>query len=199
MVGWHHWLNEVWVSSRSWWWTEKPGMLQSVGLQRVKCDWVTFTFTNSSQKPLDCLSYCLLWLPLDASSHILSYTVLIIWSYKTTYLAHRFKSPQFSSVQLCPTIFDPMDCSMPGFSVHHQLLELAQTHVHRVGDAIQPSHPLSSPSPPKSCYSSKIPKTNFFTLTYYVLSIRVGVFRGEKNFTLKESESGEEKEYVSKY
>ena len=43
---------------------------------------------------------------------------------------------------------DPMDCSTPGFPVHHQLPELAQTHVHRVGDAIQPSHPLSSPSPP---------------------------------------------------
>ena len=41
-----------------------------------------------------------------------------------------------------------MDCSTPGFPVHHQLLELAQTHVHQVGDAIQPSHPLSSPSPP---------------------------------------------------
>ena len=41
-----------------------------------------------------------------------------------------------------------MDCSIPGFAVHHQLLELAQTHVHWVGDAIQPSHPLSSPSPP---------------------------------------------------
>ena len=44
--------------------------------------------------------------------------------------------------------FDPMDCSTPGFPVHHQLPELTQTHVHRVGDAIQPSHPLSSPSPP---------------------------------------------------
>ena len=43
---------------------------------------------------------------------------------------------------------DPMDCSMPGFPVHHQLMELAQTHVHQVGDAIQPSHPLSSLSPP---------------------------------------------------
>ena len=42
---------------------------------------------------------------------------------------------------------DPMDCSMPGFPVHHQLPELAQTHVHQVGDAIQPSHPLLSPSP----------------------------------------------------
>ena len=56
---------------------------------------------------------------------------------------------QFSSVaQSCLTFCDPMDCSMPGFPVHHQLLKLAQTHAHRVGDAIQPSHPLSSPSPP---------------------------------------------------
>ena len=58
-------------------------------------------------------------------------------------------SVQFSSVaQLCPTLCDPMDCSTPGFPVHHQLPELAQTHVHWVGDAIQASHPLSSPSPP---------------------------------------------------
>ena len=56
---------------------------------------------------------------------------------------------QFSSVaQLCPTLYDPLDCSTPSFPVHHQLPELAQTHVHQVGDAIQPSHPLSSPSPP---------------------------------------------------
>ena len=56
---------------------------------------------------------------------------------------------QFSSVaQSCPALCDRMDCSMPGFPVHHQLSELAQTHVHGVGDAIQPSHPLSSPSPP---------------------------------------------------
>ena len=58
---------------------------------------------------------------------------------------------QFSSVpQLCPTLCDPMNRSMPGLPVHHQLLEFTQTHVHRVSDAIQPSHPhpLSSPSPP---------------------------------------------------
>ena len=48
--------------------------------------------------------------------------------------------------QLCPTLCDPMDCSTPVFPVHHQLPELAQTNVHRVGDAIQPSHPMSSPS-----------------------------------------------------
>ena len=58
------------------------------------------------------------------------------------------KMDQFSSVaQLCLTLCNPMDCSTPGFSVCHQLPELAQTHVHRVGDAIQPSNPLFSPSP----------------------------------------------------
>ena len=55
---------------------------------------------------------------------------------------------QFSSVaQSCPTLCDAMDCSMPGLPVHHQLLEFTQTHVHWVSDAIQPSHPLLSPSP----------------------------------------------------
>ena len=58
-------------------------------------------------------------------------------------------SVQFSSVaQSCPTLCTPMNCSMPGLPVHHQLPEFTQTHAHRVGDAIQPSHPLSSPSPP---------------------------------------------------
>ena len=60
-----------------------------------------------------------------------------------------FSSVQFSSVtQLCPTLCDPMNCSTPVFPVHHQLPEFTQTHVHRVSDAIQPSYPLSSPSPP---------------------------------------------------
>ena len=59
-------------------------------------------------------------------------------------------SPAFSSVQSLShvTLCNPMHCSTPGFPVHHQLPELAQTHVHRVGDAIQPSHPLLSPSSP---------------------------------------------------
>ena len=57
--------------------------------------------------------------------------------------------PQFSSVtQSCPTLCNPMNSSTPGLPVHHQLPESIQTHVHRVSDAIQPSHPLSSPSPP---------------------------------------------------
>ena len=58
-------------------------------------------------------------------------------------------SVQFSSVaQSCPTLCDPMHCSTPGLPVHHQLPEFTQTHVHLVSDAIQASHPLSSPSPP---------------------------------------------------
>ena len=58
-------------------------------------------------------------------------------------------SVQFSSVtQSCPTLCDPMNSSTPGLPVHHQLPEFTQTHVHRVSDTIQPSHPLSSPSPP---------------------------------------------------
>ena len=58
-------------------------------------------------------------------------------------------SVQFSSVaQSCPTLCDPMNHSTPGLPVHHQLPDFTQTHIHQVSDAIQPSHPLSSPSPP---------------------------------------------------
>ena len=61
-------------------------------------------------------------------------------------LFFQFSSVQFSSVtQSCPTLSDPMNCSTPGLPVHHQLPEFTQTHIHRVVDAIQPSHPLSSP------------------------------------------------------
>ena len=61
----------------------------------------------------------------------------------------RIRTDQIRSVaQSCPTLCDPMNCSTPGLPVHHQLQEFTQTHVHRVSDAIQPSHRLSSPSPP---------------------------------------------------
>ena len=64
-------------------------------------------------------------------------------------LHHWLNGHQFSSVaQSCPTLCDLMNCSTPGLPVHHQLPESTQTHVHWVGDAIQPSYPLSSPSPP---------------------------------------------------
>ena len=72
--------------------------------------------------------------------------VSIMSPYITTFI---ILSVQFSSVaQLCPTLCDPMNHSTPGLPVHYQLPEFTQTHVHRVGDAIQPSHPLSSPFPP---------------------------------------------------
>ena len=69
----------------------------------------------------------------------------------------QFGSVQFSSVaQSCPTLCDPMNHSTPSLPVHHQLLEFTQTHVHQVGDAIQPSHPLSSPSLPASNTSQNL-------------------------------------------
>ena len=71
------------------------------------------------------------------------------WKMKQLCFEKLEKDIQFISVaQSCPTLCDPMDCSMPGFPVHNQLLKLAQTYVHQVCDAIQLSHPLSSPSPP---------------------------------------------------
>ena len=66
-----------------------------------------------------------------------------------SHLSLLIHSVQFSSVaQSCPTLCDPMNRIKPGLPVHHQLPDFTQTHVHRVSDAIQPSHPLSSPSPP---------------------------------------------------
>ena len=68
---------------------------------------------------------------------------------KSEFVVIYYYSVHFSSVaQSCLTLYEPLDCSMPGFPVHHQLLGLTWTCVHRVGDAIQPSHPLSFPSPP---------------------------------------------------
>ena len=83
----------------------------------------------------------------------------LIWS------NHTASSVQFNSVaQSCPTLCDPMNCSTPGLPVHHQLPEFTQTHVHWVGDAIQPSHPLSSPFPPalKSLQSESLKHWSWF-------------------------------------
>ena len=71
------------------------------------------------------------------------------WMNEREQLGKEDRERQFSSVaQSRLTLCDPIDCSSPGFPVHHQLLEFAQTHVHLGGDAIQPSHPRSSPSLP---------------------------------------------------
>ena len=75
--------------------------------------------------------------------------VMLLFSFEMLFRKQIMGSVQFSSVtQLCLTLCDPMDCNTPGLPVHHQLPELTQTHVYWVSDAIQPSHPLSSPSPP---------------------------------------------------
>ena len=75
---------------------------------------------------------------------------LFVFSFKRTSILLSIVTVQFSSVQSLSRVQlgDPMNHSTPGLPVHHQLLEFTQTHVHRVGDAMQPSHPLSSPSPP---------------------------------------------------
>ena len=96
-----------------------------------KCSTLVAGIDNSAQSP--CTVHRLEWLEAKV---------------RTRPSAVRMKINQFSSVpQSCPTLYDTMGCSTPGFPVHHQLPEFTQTHAHRVGDAIKPSHPLSSPSP----------------------------------------------------
>ena len=100
------------------------------------------------------------WLPFEVKVLLIIHTIwhLAFFSHNNT---ENFFPYQFiksflilhyscisSVTQSCPTLCDPMDCSIPDLPVHHQLLEFTQTHVHWVGDAIQLSHPLSSPSPP---------------------------------------------------
>ena len=81
----------------------------------------------------------------------------------TTIHSKKYISYQFSSVaQSCPTVCDPMNGSMPGLPVHHHLPEFTQTQVHRVSDAIQPSHPRSSPSPPPLPASEFFPMSQLF-------------------------------------
>ena len=96
-------------------------------------------------------------------------TLLLLELFNTV-LEGIFQDPflciQFSSVaQSCTTFCNPMDCSMPGFPVHHQLLELAQTRVHQVGGTIQPSHPLA----PFSCLQS-FPESGSFLMSQFFAS-----------------------------
>ena len=86
---------------------------------------------------------------------------------KTNHFLQPLRSDQIRSVaQLCLTLCNPMNGSTPGLPVHHQFLEFTQTHVHWVSDAIQPRHPLSSPSPPASNPSQhqSFPMSQLFTL-----------------------------------
>ena len=83
-----------------------------------------------------CLDYLLFYFFSNAYYEMDIFVLPKVWCVQLSSLA-----------QLCSTLCNPMNCSTPGLPVHHQHLESTQTHVHRVGDAIQPSHPLSSPSP----------------------------------------------------
>ena len=88
---------------------------------------------------------------------------MFLASYFTSFC---FMHPFSLVARLCLTLCNPMDCSMPDFPVHHQLQELAQTHVHQVSDAIHSSHPLSFPSPP----AFSVPASGFFPMSQFFAS-----------------------------
>ena len=108
----------------------------------------SFSIIPSKEHPGP-ISFRMDWLDLLAVQGTLK-SLLQHHSSKASILRHSpFFTVQLSHpYMLCPILCDSLDYSPPGFPVHHQLPEFTQTHVHRVGDAIQPSHPLSSPSPP---------------------------------------------------
>ena len=118
------------------------------------------SFLNCVHDPIKCreINYCLRPVSFFQINYSFYFFKLINFNWRLIALQycggfaiHWYKSAmgvQFSSVgQSCPTLYNPMDSSTPGLPVHHQLPEFTQTHVHWVGDAIQPSYPLSSPSP----------------------------------------------------
>ena len=117
-------------------WTEETGKLHSIGLQKFRHSWSNFHSTVH----ILCfhpsyLSYC--------DSFFISFIMIFSDRFSS------FSSVQFSSVaQSWPTLCDPINRRTQGLHVHHQLPEITQIYVHRVSDAIQPSHPLLSPSPP---------------------------------------------------
>ena len=105
------------------------------------------------------LTLCIFFIALRIYGIIFLLVLVCSMSVLLNYILHEGRDPTFhdfsshtnpfsSVAQSCPTLCDPMNRSTPGLPVHHQLPEFTQTHVHRVRDAIQPSHPLSSPSPP---------------------------------------------------
>ena len=131
----------VWASSGRWWRREKPGELKSMGSEsRTQLsDWTT---KNGISWNLIKIKTCAFqktpkkWKHQPQNTWIDGDRYIPMYSYLS------------SVAQSCPTLCDPMNHSTPGLLVHYHLPEFTQTHVHRVGDAIQPPHPLLSPSPP---------------------------------------------------
>ena len=120
----------------------KAWRAKSIGLERVKHKWSGLACSTS--KNMFCANLSHYW-----KSYHLEFDRWIKLNQKCSSLITSFSSVQFISVtQLCPTLCDSMNYTTPGLPVHHQLPEFTQTHVYRVHDAIQPSHLLSSPSPP---------------------------------------------------
>ena len=151
MVGWHHWLNGHELE-------QAPGHSEGQGSLMCCCPWGhksqtwLSNWTTTEQEVVSNF-----WTPhiqnqiLGIHKHL--FTILLLNDntndVSKDVIKLRMYSVQFSSVaQPCPTLCNPMNHSTPGLPVHHLLPKFTQTHVHRVGDAIQPSHPLSSPSPP---------------------------------------------------
>ena len=138
----------------------QPGSSVRGILQARTLGWVAISFSSDevwSEWSVVTQSFPTLCNPMDcslpgSSIHGILQARVLEWvaiSFSKVHCTLLFSQHQFSSVTpLCSTLCDPMDCSTPGLPVHHQLPELTQIHVQWVSDAIQPSHPLSSPSPP---------------------------------------------------
>ena len=124
MVGWHHRLNGL-EFEQTLGDSEGQGSLACCSSRGQKESDTTYQLNNSDNSYKEWTN---------------TYTLLL------TKFPTLFRCP-CSVAQLCPTLCDSTDCSTPGLPIHHQLLEFTQTHVHWVSDAIQPSHPLSSPTP----------------------------------------------------
>ena len=136
------WFPDLWASSPSLapWPPASPCLSPALGISpQITCSTVCSTLPSSA---------------CAARGQFSEARTTVKWSSLQPQHGHRARHPSLSSVQFssvaqsCPTLCDPMNSSTPGLPVHHPLPEFTQTRVHRVGDAIQPSHPLSSPFPP---------------------------------------------------
>ena len=123
--------------------------IEMLQLQAKECQRISGKTPDARKGQKQTLSYRFQRVHCLAGVLIFILAFKTLWDNKFLLFFSHFSSVQFSSVtQSCPTLWDPMNHSMPALPVHHQLLEFTNTHARRVGDAIQPSHALSSPSPP---------------------------------------------------